>query len=462
MPDFLQPIKTNRILITAFALFIIGAVFPWRDGFGDGYFAHHRIVQLSFLAFVAICMVSGVWRKTTLNQHDSQFKLGALLFYAGGLLSGLMAISFPQAGLEYLHWILLGILFVSCSGIYGDAFLKLLTMTFLVTHSLLIFLSILYLIFALAEGDPLQANVIYPATENIRFYNQIQVFVLPLLSLLLRRARVGSLAFISFTANVLLLCIGGARGAALAVAVVLLMAAIVLPLLRVHVARALLASILAVMLYVILWWFGVDGLRDISRSGSSGRVEMWLEIIRNLEWHHLVWGFGPATYVTFSQQFSFGHPHNSVLQWILEWGGISFVGAVLIVSRILYKATLHVKCTPDDVLALGLLLSWLAALAYSLVDGVIVMPIAQTLFIAFAGLLWGRVKAKPAASPDVDNVTVPANAWRSFMIGLLVLLVTMPYVYLASQYYVQQSSTSSDVKGPRFWVNGVPLALPKL
>src|SRR5690606_16114482 len=109
MQNYLTSIRTDRVAVAAFALFIIGAIFPWRDGFGDGYFAHHRIVQLSFLAFLTICMVSGVWRTATLNQHDLQFKLGVLLFYVGGLLSGLMAICVPQAGLEYLHWMLLGI-----------------------------------------------------------------------------------------------------------------------------------------------------------------------------------------------------------------------------------------------------------------------------------------------------------------------------------------------------------------
>src|SRR5690606_1529372 len=173
MQNHFKSIKTDYIAATAFALFIIAAVSPWRDGFGDGYFAHHRIVQLSFLVVVAIFMVSGAWRNSIASQSDNQFKLGALLFYAGGLLSGLMAASALHAGLEYLHWILLGILFVSCTGIYSDTFIKPLTFTFLVAHGLLIFLSILYLVFALLEGDPLQANVIYPATENIRFYNQI-------------------------------------------------------------------------------------------------------------------------------------------------------------------------------------------------------------------------------------------------------------------------------------------------
>jgi hypothetical protein len=460
MQNYFKTIRTDYIAATAFALFIIGAIFPWRDGFGDGSFAHHRIVQLSFLLFLAIFLVSRVWRSTIASQNDNSFKLGALLFYAGGLLSGLMAASVLNAGLEYLHWILLGILFISCTGICSDTFIKPLTITFIVAHGLLIFLSILYLLFALVEGDPLQANVIYPATENIRFYNQIQVFVLPILLLLLKHPRVNLLAFIFFAANVLLLCIGGARGAALAVAFIIFLAAIALPSLRPHVMRALLASILAVIIYAILWWFGVDGLRDISRSGSSGRVDMWLEIIRNLEWHHLLWGVvGPANYVSFSQQFSFGHPHNSVLQWILEWGGISFVGAALIVSRILYKAVLYVKHVPDDIFALGLLMSWLAALAYSLVDGVIVMPIAQTLFIAFAGLLWGRVNAKPAA--NADSKTAPAGAWKALMVGWLILVITVPYVYFASQYYVQQSSTYSDIKGPRFWINGTPLLLPQ-
>lgn len=464
MWNYFELKKIHAVVVIFFALFLVGVIFPWREVFGDGYFAHHRIVQLIFLTFIAVYLMSHQWRKAVIRREDKWLRIGAALFYAGGLVSLGLGMSVTQAGLEYLHWVLLGILFISCAGVSSDLYVKPLAIIFLVAHGLLIFLAILYLLFALLEGDPLQAIVIYPATENIRFFNQIQIFVLPLLLLLLKYPRVGYLAFIFFTANALLLCVGGARGAGLALSVILFIVAVAVPSMRGNVIRASLASLLSLIIYAILWWIGVEGLHDISRSGTAGRAEMWLEIIRNLQWHHLVWGIGPANYVLFGQLYSFGHPHNSVLQWILEWGGISFLGATLIVSRILYKATVYVKQMPSDLFTLGLLLSWLAALAYSLVDGVIVMPIAQTLFVAFAGLLWGRVSGRPASTTDAEdanNLTGPMNVVKSCMAGLLVLLITVPYIYLASQYYVQQSSTCSDTSGPRFWVNGTPLLFPE-
>lgn len=449
----------NYIAAFAFFTFLCGVIFPWRDGLGDGYFAHQRIVQAGLLVFLASYLVIGAWRRLIFSVTDVRLKWGALLLYSGGMLSTLLAISTVHASLDYVHWVLLGILFISCVTIRDDIQVKYLGVIFLLLHGFLVFLAILYLIFSLVEGDPLQPTVIYPSAENIRFFNQVQVFILPLLLLALKHPRFSPLIFVLFLANVLLLCIGGARGAALVLCILLCIGFIAVPVLRGHIWRALFASVLAVALYLILLWLDVDGLHDISRSGSSGRIEMWVEIISGLQWHHLLWGVGPANYTLFTPQFIFGHPHNSVLQWILEWGGIATIGAAMIVGRILYKVFLHLRAVPNDYITLGLLLAWSAALAYSLVDGVIVMPIAQTLFVAFAGLLWGRTTR---SAVRVDNTgTANVSMVKTCLVGCLVLLMTVPYVYLSSQYYLQQSSPESEVKGPRFWVNGVPLVWPK-
>src|SRR5690606_1896503 len=278
------------------------------------------------------------------------------------------------------------------------------------------------------------------------------------LLLLLKHPRVWLVASIFFMANILLICIGGARGAGLCIALLLLLVGWLDKSLRGHVFRGVVAGVIAVLLYVGLWLLQPVGLRDISRSGTSGRLDMWLDLISRLEWHHWFWGIGPANYALLDHPFMFGHPHNSVLQWILEWGMLSFLGLAVVVGHIVFKSVSYVKNNPEDLITKGLLLSSLAALAYSLVDGVIVMPIAQTLLIVFLGLLYGRVVPREEALTELT--TAPSSPWRSLLMGFFVLVITVPYVYLASQYYIQQSSNYDNVVGPRFWINGVPLQWP--
>lgn len=448
------------LLLVPLLTFIVGAIFPWRDGIAEGYFAHHRIMQIGLmlcvmLSLICLCQVSCIKRL------DRSFAWGAIVYFAGGLASVLVAISSVNAGLEYLHWILLGVLFYYCiqASLSQNKSLSILAAFFLLAHGALIFLSCLYLSFALLNSDPLKASVIYPATENIRFFNQIQVFVLPLLLLLLKHPRFGLLAHLFFLANVLLICIGGARGAGLCLVLMLIWGWWFDRSLKKMIMRGALLSGIAILIYIGLRLLQPVGLQDLSRSGTSGRLDMWIDLIFRLDWHHLLWGIGPANYALLDDEFIYAHPHNSVLQWILEWGGLSFIGLAIVVSHIIIKSFKYLKSHPDDLITKGLFLSSSSALAYSLVDGVIVMPIAQTLLIIFLGLLFGRIfQGGETSSPELQSIQ--SSPWRSLLIGIVALLITVPYVYLASQYYLQQSASYQKVVGPRFWINGVPLQWP--
>lgn len=447
------------LLLIPLLTFVVGTIFPWRDGFAEGYFAHHRIIQICLMVLVALSLIN--LRQSILIKHVGRsVRWGVAMCYIGGLISVVFAISSLHAGLEYLHWILLGALFYYCiqPSLLHEKSLSVLTGVFLVVHGALIFLSCLYLSFALLNNDPLKAAVIYPATENIRFFNQIQIFVLPLLLLLLKHSRFGLLASLFFLANVLLICIGGARGVGLCLVLLFFWGWLVDRSLKESVMRGALLSGIAILIYVGLWFLQPVGMHDLSRSGTSGRLDMWIDLILRLDWHHLLWGIGPANYALLDDKFIFGHPHNSVLQWILEWGGLSFIGLAIVISHIIIKSFKYLKSHPHDLMTKGLFLSSSSALAYSLVDGVIVMPIAQTLVIIFLGLLFGRVFQGGETSSELQ--TIKSSSWRSILIGFFVLFITVPYVYLASQYYLQQSASYQNVVGPRFWINGVPLQWP--
>ena len=441
-------------------IFVVGAIYPWRDGIAEGFFANQIIMQIGLIILCGVLSSIVVLRFSLKSKSHGLLIWGGAVCYAGGLVSVFFAMSIPHAGMEFLHWVLLGVFLFYCVNLATSKNnVLILGVALLFNHGLLVFLACLYLLFALINNDSLQAAVIYPASENIRFFNQVQIFILPLLLLLLKHPRVWLVASIFFMANILLICIGGARGAGLCIALLLLLVGWLDKSLRGHVFRGVVAGVIAVLLYVGLWLLQPVGLQDISRSGTSGRLDMWLDLISRLEWHHWFWGIGPANYALLDHPFMFGHPHNSVLQWILEWGMLSFLGLAVVVGHIVFKSVSYVKNNPEDLITKGLLLSSLAALAYSLVDGVIVMPIAQTLLIVFLGLLYGRVVQRVENATE-QTASLPSPR-RSLMIGLFVLMITVPYVYLVSQYYLQQSVNYDNVVGPRFWINGVPLQWPE-
>lgn len=449
---FIKNWPSGKLLLLNIPLitFIIGVIFPWRNGIAEGFFAHQRIMQIGLIICAALSLIPV---RIKLNKC---LIIGGVVCYTGGVISVLFAVSIPHAGVEFLHWVLLGMLFgYSANLAVTQNNILVLSGIFLFNHGVLIFLACLYLLFAISNKDPLQAAVIYPASENIRFFNQVQIFVLPLLLILLKHPRLWLLANILFSANILLICVGGARGAGLCAVALLLFVGWFDKSLRAHVVRGIVASVIAVLIYVGFWLLQPIGLHDISRSGTSGRLDMWLDLISRLEWHHFIWGIGPGNYVLLEDEFMFGHPHNSILQWIFEWGGLSFVGLAFVVSHIIFRGFSYIKNNSNDLITKGLLLSSLSALAYSLVDGVIVMPIAQTLLIVFLGFLFGRVAQREEV---LTGQAIPVSPLRcSLLIGLCVLVITVPYVYLVSHYYLQQNANYSDVIGPRFWINGAPL-----
>jgi O-antigen ligase len=427
--------------------FVVSSIYPWSYAWADGYHNHQRLVQVSVLILTAVMFViSGVNRRFWLSSHCSIVRAGLLLFLLGGALSVWFSALFFHALFEYLHWLLL-LVFACATAAWAKADKKLLLFlgVLVVVQALGVFIAILYLLFAFIRGEAISPEMIYPGVQNIRTYNQIQIFVIPLWVFLLQNRRFGLIAFILLCANFLLLFIGGGRGVAL-VLLLLFVGMLCFAWYRPRIYKTLVALAIAGGIYQLLMHFGVAGMQDLYRAGSSGRLEMWLEIIYALNWKNLFFGIGPNGYVLFTHKFLSAHPHNSVLQLLLEWGGIALLGAGVVVARILYVAGNYIAMHKDDELTQALCAVWIAALAYSLFDGVIVMPIAQTLIVMFAALIWGRVHSNQMAADQ------KALSYRRLLCASgFVLLVCMPYMWLGSRYYLQQMD-SEDVRHPRIWV----------
>lgn len=445
-----------RISLNPFFLlclfFVVATVFPWVFAWADGYHNHQRLAQMSVLLLAAAMSVpTGINGHFLWLSHCSILCAGLLLFLLGGALSVWFSAFFFHALFEYLHWLLL-LMFACVTVAWAKADKKILLFftVLMVAQALGVFIAMLYLLFAFVRGEPINPEIIYPGVENIRTFNQIQIFVIPLLVFFLAHRRISQILFIVLYANFLLLFVGGGRGVAL-VLLLLFLWMLCVSRLRPRIYKALVAVALAGGTYGLLLYFGVAGMQEIYRVGSSGRIEMWMEIVHALSLKYLLFGIGPNGYALFTQSFLSAHPHNSVLQILLEWGGIALLGVGAVVARVLYATYKYVARHKGDELTQALCATWLVALAYSLFDGVIVMPIAQTLIVVFAALLWGRVRSEGAVGEN------KGLGYRGVLsVAVCVLVVCMPYVWLASTYYLQQMD-SDDVRHPRVWTKREPL-----
>jgi len=450
-------------------LFTAGAIFPWREVLGDSYYDHQRLLQSLMLVVVAMVWVFGHWRQGLISTcRDRYLIFGFWAMMVGGAASVWLGLVPANGLVNYLHWLLLFSLFVVCAqasarGAFSTAG------GLLAAQALAVFLGMLYLSFALLRGDSLSPSVIYPGVDNIRFFNQIQVFVVGLLIFLLGRPRIGGWAFGLLAANLLLMALGGARGTMLVALMTLFLVGLVLPQQRPRIYRAVAALLIAGVFYFGLRSLGSQGVYPLVRPESSSfvRLSMWMEIMDVLQFHNILWGVGPGNYNQF--EIIHSHPHNSILQFLIEWGVTALAGAALIIGRLLGLAYRHIRRYPEDELTQALVAALVAGLGYSLVSGVIVMPVPQTLLFMFAGLVWGRVtSAKKSTTPrqtDLDRQRIePPNSirgWQSVLAAALVLVLTVPYMWFVSNYFLQATSSEGSSNGPGFWRNGAAFMMPE-
>jgi len=115
---------------------------------------------------------------------------------------------------------------------------------------------------------------------------------------------------------------------------------------------------------------------NIARAGSSGRIELWSDTIDAIGRHPwLGWGEGQFRFI-FRDVWSFGQPHNIVLQVLLAWGAI---GALLCLALAVWTAPRFLK--PRSVEVAPFQCAALTLAAYSLFDGALFYAQSLSLFV---------------------------------------------------------------------------------
>ncbi|MCW8890676.1 MAG: O-antigen ligase family protein, partial [Sedimenticola sp.] len=242
----------------------------------------------------------------------------------------------------------------------------------------------------LLNGHSLQLPEPFSGFSNYRFFNQYQIWTLPLVALpLLTYTKL----FSSLRLLLVLLAIGWwvllfasqSRGALLAIGLALVITFIAFRKEAYGFLKTtLLPGITGWLLYLVLFSYIPElepGSRLSQLTEDPGRLELWgraLEMLYENPW----FGAGPMHYAYYPNT-SAAHPHNSLLQLAAEWGlpvaiitaGLACWGAIAWVSKYRRNAN-QLNSHLQQHLWIALFCSLIAGLIYSMVSGVIVTPLS--------------------------------------------------------------------------------------
>ncbi|WP_041408676.1 O-antigen ligase family protein [Shewanella sp. MR-4] len=440
------------VLVGLISFFLLGTTFALDVNHVFSINNEYDLKRILAIAFIWLMVLMLSFKREHYLLRLKKQSIAFLVFFFG-----LGSISALYSQHSFWSWIELGNILLCLIGLYCfSSVLRSLSTSqvyrFCYFFSLVISIAtllkyLLFLVFHYIELQPFNIHGLIYGYVNVRFFNQLQVMMVPLLLLPffsseLKRFSVMSLILISLHWMVLLQT--EARGA-----MVSLISAMVLIsfFLGADIRKSLIAVVCrAILLGISLWLLFIviipilimgDNFAHL-RGGSSGRLDLWMYVVNNIS-EHLLLGHGPMAFAwAENKPLPHAHPHNSVMQLLYEYGVVVCMGTILWVGSYLANLLASLK-QETNVNQLPIIMSLLTALIYSLFSGVVVMPFAQLLLVFVVS-----VTALP-----LPAVCYPVSA---LVRGIAVMGVSLlSWALLASYHHSQLLSALF----PRFWVNGL-------
>ncbi|MFW5431684.1 MAG: O-antigen ligase family protein [Methylophilaceae bacterium] len=291
----------------------------------------------------------------------------------------------------------------------------------------------------LAWPDPLDGFT------NVRLFQQYQLWslgliCLPLLAFNLKQ-KTRMWLYFALTSWWVLLYYAASRGVVLGWLVAMVTTAIIYknaawPFLRIQ----LISAVTGLTAYYVLFkmipvWIAASAASmqstaittsTVFRTMTSDRIDLWKVSLVMIDNFPLL-GVGPMHYYWYNQ---FGtHPHNSILQLAAEFGlPATFIMLTIVALSFRYwfkrfnKNKLQGTSKLNSNFSIILFFTIIANGAYSLVEGVIVMPISQVLMFTVIGLMIGQYTEGDWYK--LRNIA-PKNKLRFRPVFAIVVLVAM-------------------------------------
>ena len=437
-----------------------------KDIVATSFHDSQRLVELILVTFVLLYSVFSNYR-TIYFKNNSSIRYIFYTLVALVITSSYLALSPRHAFLEISLFAGLSYLAIFVERLYqNDKALLIKRLIYVLWAGLLLCMVSFYVGYftAVIFKTPVQWPKPLTGFGNIRFFNQYQLWGLGLITLPLitrnfvsTNSRRGLQIGLSFW--FVLLFFAASRGAFLALLFGLLVTALVYRKSAWAFIRLQLTHITAgYLIYKFLFQF-IPSLGSTEvvtgtamRETTNDRIELW-KLSLSLIQDHPYLGVGPMAYAWLSKISS--HPHNSVLQLMTEWGlpAAFIVFALVAYGVIAWLRKFNVKSLKentelDNNLAIILFFTLTTNAAYSLVDGVIVMPISQVMMFTFVGLAMGFyyqdqpaiVKNNSTLSRIFAGIVLITLAWSS-----------LPEILQAASGSEKHFSTGYTATGPRIW-----------
>lgn len=428
--------------------FLLLALTPLVPIFSYDYHNHQRIWQIVLLATISFILIIKLNRKAIVfREFPKQYLALLITLLATGIASAICSTEIAFSLFYTFHIILLTLLLFYCSQFSSKKSILLFIYAFVIAHTALVLICFLNIVFSLYETKPLNPFVIYSGFINIRFFNQVQVFILPLLIFLLKYKKITRVVAFILIINLLLIFIGQARGAFLAFICTLIVGYFLTSTLNRQFKISFLCLVISGALFIGLSQLGGATHSEV-RATTSGRIDIWLNTLSNLDYSHILLGNGPGIYEhSINNRAPFSHPHNSLVEVLNEWGLVATLCLITLVSATLKSAYTHLSKYKKDVITECLAYSFFIGVAYSLLSGVHVMPVSQTLLFIIWGFLIARINKR-------KNIYVTANLTTKTIIGSILLVAWLGYISIAIEVYSNIDPDKGYTHGPRFWSVG--------
>ncbi|MEE8338875.1 MAG: O-antigen ligase family protein [Xanthomonadales bacterium] len=197
---------------------------------------------------------------------------------------------------------------------------------------------------------------------------------------------------------------------------------------------------------------------------SSGRLKLWSTALGYAEENPLL-GIGPMNFACTGPFFFAGHPHNSAMQLLSEWGLPATLLALGILLTLLgcLVTRLRVPVAPPPeqwLLQVMLFTSVLAAILHSGLSGLLIMPASQVAAVLVCGWLLGSINSTETRvidSPAEDKVFHYRSASTPILIiSLMATLMLWLFAIheIKNMNHYEKQIPAIEWGTPRFWNSG--------
>lgn len=473
------PIFSRIILLIFFALFFLGSVL---SGYITGYLGvdnAYDLKRILVIIFIVLSAVGLLWRPSIPIIVLSPFTLWVL---ASLFILGLISTLFSQhpfwSFVELANFLLLLCLFYVIGVLIADIGRTVALQYF---FGFALFFSVciavkffLLLLFHALDANRPDVHSLVAGFMNVRFFNQLQVMLLPLLCLsfyIEPLKKYKQAAMLVFGVLWLILLQSEARGAVLALVVAAVVVYRFLPsslgkaFIRPIMKAVAFGTLLWLVLIIIIPLFIFDSQIWQLRTNSSGRIDMWIYILQAIP-ERIGLGYGPMSFAwAEARPLPNAHPHNALMQFLYEFGVVAFILAtswsLITLWAILKRLTLlgekvgekpneHLAKKPQSSLDTGshigietdttdivLVFALCAIWIYAMFDGVMVMPLSQALLMALLALNCRHYQPRVITLPLIVTLVAILITCGALLIDSLGDAALNPQMY------------------PRLWLTGI-------